>query len=113
MAELVVGYPCEEVGLVLHRIGGGAEPQFTVLLHHRGIVSCGGGIEVLAPALLKIAEFHQLVAHHVGMGGEAFPDGAQRVGHHTVPVFLMERHHAEGKAIPACYKGAHLDILLR
>ena len=113
MAELVVGYPCEKVGLVLHRIGGGAEPQFSILLHHRGIVSGGGSVEVLAPALLKIAEFHQLVAHHVGMRGEAFPDGAQCVGHHTVPVFLMERHHVEWKIITACYQSAHLDILLR
>ena len=75
-------------------------------------MACGRLVEILSPALFEIAEFHQLVAHHVGMGGESLLHGAQRIGHHRVPVFLVKRHHLERQVILARYQSAHFNIFV-
>ncbi len=72
----------------------------------------GGSVELVAHALLKIPEFDHLVAHYVGVRGQSLLYGAQGIGHHVVPVFLMQGHNVEGQVVACGYKAAHLYVLL-
>ena len=87
--QLLVGNLREEVGLVLHRGDRRGEIFAPVDNGGRGVVSGGCYVEVLAPTLLEVAELYHLVAHHVGVWRQPASDGAQRIFHHVVPVFLV------------------------
>ena len=89
MHQLLVGNLREEVGLVLHRVDRRGEIFAPVDNGGRGVVSGGCYVEVLAPTLLEVAELYHLVAHHVGVWRQPASDGAQRIFHHVVPVFLV------------------------
>ena len=99
VAQLVIADLGQEVGLVLDGVGGRAEPAEAVAFDHAGIVAGGHLVELMAPASFE----RQLVSHHVGMWREPLSDGAERVGHDAVPVFLVERHDLERQTVAARY----------
>jgi hypothetical protein len=66
----------------------------------------------VARAFLEAAELDELVAHHVGVRRESASDLVDGIGHHAVPVFLLQVDDVEVEAILACSGLAKLDVLL-
>ena len=112
MAELLIGDARQKVGLVLDRIHGSGEVYLVAHAGGGGVVARGGHVELMAPALLEVAELDHAVAHDVGIGRKPLAHCAQGVFHHIVPILLMERHHIEGQIVAPGDVSAHLYVLL-
>ena len=108
--QLLVGDLSQEVGLVFHRVN--SHCQIFGIAHECGVgvVPCGSHVEILAPALLKIAKLNHAVAHHIGIWSEPLLHGAERIFHHIVPIFLMQRHHFKWQAVFLGNQRTHFNI---
>lgn len=80
----------EEVGLVFDVVGGGGEPSFAVGGGGGGVVAGGDAVEMAAPFFFEDAEFDELVAHHVGIGGEATAHSVNGIADDFFPIFFLK-----------------------
>ena len=112
VAQLVVGDAGEEVGLILYRIYGRAEPHLAVALHRGGVMPRGRAVERVAPALLEVTELDDAVAHDVGVGRESAAHSVERILHHVLPVFVVKAYYIERQTVASRYEAAHLYVLL-
>ena len=108
--QLLVGDLSKEVGLILYRVDRRGEIVLAVDKVGSGIMPSGSHIEVLSPALLKVAELYHLIAHHIRVWSESALDCAQSILHNIVPVFLVQRNNFERQTIAVSNGCAHLNI---
>ena len=60
---------CEEVGLILHRVGTGGEPHVAVgVAFGLGVMARGHAVVLMSHALLEDPEFDVFITHHIGVG---------------------------------------------
>ncbi len=90
MRQLVVGNLGKKIRLVFDGVFGRGEEKGAVFLFDGGVMSGGGLVEILSPALFEETEFYELVAHHVGVWCKPFCHCVEGVGHDVVPIFLVE-----------------------
>ncbi len=100
----------KEVGLIFDGVFGRGEPDPAVDLGGGGIVAGGDLVEVVAPTVFKTTELDELVAHHVGIGGEAALDGVDGVADDFVPVFFVQGDNFHATAVAAGNVSSNLDI---
>ena len=109
--HLHAGQLRQEVGLVLHRIFGGAEPGLPVALHDGGVVSRGDFVVAVSDLLLEGAELDEPVAHHVGVGSQSGFHALHGVAHHALPVLLLQVDDLKGQPVASRGGPAELHIL--
>ena len=81
---------CQEVSLILHRIGTRTEPLAALLVDFGlGIVARGNKVVVVTPFLVEGPELNQTIAHHIRIGRQTSTHLVHRVGRHLMPIFLM------------------------
>ena len=106
LGDLMISKLRQKVGLVLQRVDGSGEEDGLgiprLLFHSLGIMACGYAVEVLAALFLEGSELYHPVAHHVGIGSQAFADTVDGVAHHVVPILAMKVHLLETASIFLC-----------
>ena len=102
----------EEVGLVLHGVGGGAEPRAPLgIAFGAGIMACSDAVVGVAVALFETAELNQAVAHHVAIGRKATAQAVGHVAHHALPIVTLQIDLLYLQTIAAGHGGSHLPVL--
>ena len=109
--DLRVRELCEEVGLVFDGVFGGGEEGCAAFDARCGVVSGGDAVVVVAALVVEGTELDEAVAHHVGVGGEAFAHRLDGVAHHVVPILLVQVDLFEAAAIFLGYIGCYFDVL--
>ena len=79
----------KEVRLVLHGVGSRSQIELITDEGRRGVVPRSDEVEVLAPLLLEAAELDELIAHHVGVGGETTAHGVDGVLDDVRPILVV------------------------
>ncbi len=110
LLDLEAGDLGEKVGLILQGILSCREPDLTVYLGGGGVVAGGDLVEVAPPTVFKAAELDELVAHHVGVRGEAALDRVDGIADHFVPVFFVQGNDLHAAAVAAGDVSSNLDI---
>ena len=112
LAYLCVGELCEEVGLVLDGVLGCPQVVFAVLFIYGGVVSGGDVVVLVADFFFECSELDELVAHYVGIGGEALFDALDGISDDAFPVFLLQVDDLQFKPVLVCSGGRELDVFL-
>ena len=79
----------KEVRLVLHGVGSRSQIELITDEGRRGVVPRSDEVEVLAPLLLEATELYELIAHHVGVGGETTAYGVDGVLDDVRPILVV------------------------
>ena len=101
----------KEVGLVLDRVGTGAEPFPAIAVSLRsGIVSGGDEVVVAAALVVEGAELDEAIAHNIGVGSIAVADLLHRVVRHAVPILTVTAHNLKTASVATAEGGSHLKV---
>ena len=103
----------KEVGLVLDGVLGSCQKGSAVNIFSCCVMACGDAVVAFTPLVDEGTELNHSVAHHVGVGREAFADRIDGVAHHVVPILLVQVDLLEAAAVFLGNEGRNLDILFR
>ena len=118
---------CQEVGLILHRIGRSAQPcvvsgeigrfaragiaEHLVVANGSRVVAGANAVIGVADALFERTELDEAIAHHVRIGRKAAAYVIHGVTYHPVPVLFLQIDDLKRQTIAACHGLAELNIL--